>query len=197
MSKRVAAVSAVLVAALLAAVLGATAALGMIGSGTFGPGGRALSEADVRRSYAALPKPSATAPTTGTTSASPHPSGGPGTKATTRSDVFQSAGGTVFASCTAGRATVTSWIPATGYVTDGASQGPAASAWVKFKSASSELTVTVTCQGGKPRFSHAADNRGGGGGDDGGGSGRSRGGSGGGGGGSGGGGGGNNGGSGR
>ncbi len=173
MSKRVALVSAVLVAALVAAVLGATAALRLIGGGTFGPGGPPLSEADVRRSYSAMPSPPPATPSptgtsaNGTSSASPHPTGGAGTK----SDVFPSAGGTVYASCTGGQATLTSWIPATGYLTDGALQGPAGSAWVKFKSGSSELTVTVTCRGGRPRFSTAADERGGGhgGGDDGGG----------------------------
>ena len=54
MSKRVALVSAVLLAALVVAVVGATAALRLIGGGTFGPGGRPLSEADVRRSLAAV-----------------------------------------------------------------------------------------------------------------------------------------------
>ena len=74
----------------------------------------------------------------------------------------------------------TRWIPATGYITDGALQGPAGSAWVKFKSGSSEVTVTVTCQGGRPHFSTAADDRGGGhGGGDGGGGGGSGGGGGG------------------
>jgi hypothetical protein len=183
MTKRVVLVSAVLVAALVAAVLGATAALSMIGRGTFGPG-RPLSEADVRRSYAAMPKrppttpsPGGTSGQAGTSTASPHPSGGAGSKVKTRSDVFRSAGGTVFASCTGGQARLTSWIPATGYIVDGALQGPTGSAWVKFKSGSSEITVTVSCQGGLPRFSRAADDRGGGGGggDDGGGSGRSRG----------------------
>jgi hypothetical protein len=180
-SKRVALVSAVLVAALVAAVLGAAAAVRLIGDGTFGPGGRPMSEADVRRSYAAMPSPAATPTPTGTSargsgSASPHHAGGPGTT----SDVFPSAGGTVYGSCTGGQATATRWIPATGYITDGAFQGPAGSAWVKFKSGSSEVTVTVTCQGGRPHFSTAADDRGGGhGAGDDGGSGRSRGGSGG------------------
>jgi hypothetical protein len=186
-SKRVALVSAVLVAALVAAVVGATAALSLIGRGTFGPGGRPLSEADVRHSYAAMSSPAATPSPTGTSAhgsppASPQPTGGAGT----RSDVFPSAGGTVYGSCTGGQATATRWIPATGYITDGALQGPAGTAWVKFKSGSSEVTVTVTCQGGRPHFSTAADDRGGGhGGGDDGGSGRSRGGSGGSGGGSG------------
>ena len=44
MSKRVALASAVVVAALVAAVLGATAALRLIGVGAFGPGGQPLSE---------------------------------------------------------------------------------------------------------------------------------------------------------
>src|SRR5215510_8009701 len=64
-----------------------------------------------------------------------------------------------------------SWSPAPGYATDGYSRGPAGSAWVRFKSSGTELTVAVTCTGGRPHFTTAADNGGGGGDEHGGGGG--------------------------
>jgi hypothetical protein len=80
---------------------------------------------------------------------------------------FSSSGGMVSASCSSGLVTLTSWSPALGFGTDGFARGPAASAWVKFKSSGSEVTVTAACGSGGPHFSTAADDRhGGGGGDD-------------------------------
>ena len=75
----------------------------------------------------------------------------------------------MLASCASGNATLTRWIPATGYGVDGFVQGPASLAWVKFKADGSEITVNVTCASGKPHFSTSTDNRGGGHGGDGGG----------------------------
>lgn len=162
MSKRAALVAVVVAAALAAAVVGATAALGLIGDGAFGPGGRALSEADVRRSFdaspatrVATPTPSGTGPSQPT---SPHPS----TTAGRKPGIFSSAGGAVYASCASGQATLTGWIPASGYATDGDLPGPAPSAWVKFKSGSSEITVTVTCVSGNPSFAASSDDGAGG-----------------------------------
>jgi hypothetical protein len=68
----------------------------------------------------------------------------------------------VYASCTAGEATLSRWIPAGGYGTDGYVQGPGRTAWVKFKSDGSEITVTVSCVAGKPHFVASSDDRGGG-----------------------------------
>ena len=154
MSKRVALVSAIMLAAIVVAVVGATLALRLIGGGTFGAGGKPISEADVQRSLAATPGAPATSPgPTGPTapgggpSASPHTSKTSGTGQVTRTGRRSFSGNSVFASCTGSRATLTSWILASGYSTDGASQGPGSLAWVKFKSASSEITVTVTCPG--------------------------------------------------
>jgi uncharacterized membrane protein YgcG len=176
MSKRVALVSAVLLAALVVAVVGATAALRLIGGGTFGPGGRPLSEADVRRSLAAVrttppatPNPADSTAPGGSGTASPHASSTHGTKPVARSGVFSVPGGSVYASCAAGRATLTRWIPDTGYGTDGYLPGPASTAWVKFKSANSEVTVSITCVAGKPHFATSSDDHGGGRGGDGGG----------------------------
>jgi hypothetical protein len=78
----------------------------------------------------------------------------------------------VLASCASGNATLTGWIPASGYGVDGFVQGPARSAWVKFKANGSEITVTVMCVSGKPHFTTSADDRGGGHGGGGGSSGR-------------------------
>jgi len=164
MTQRVALVSALLVAGLLVAVIGATAALHLIASGPFGPGGQPLSEADVRRSFAHAPAVAAghsPAPV-------PHTSQSSGTPPLRVSGSYPSSGGTVIASCAAGQVTLTNWIPNSGYGTDGSNPGPAASAWVKFKSGGTEVTVTVSCVNGKPSFVTGADNRGGGRGGDGG-----------------------------
>jgi hypothetical protein len=166
MSKRVAIVSAVVVAALVAAVFGATAALGLIGVGAFGPGGRPLSEKDVRRSLAASNKTTAATPRPTTTpqteTPSPSRSGSTGHAPTAKVGAFTSTGGTVFASCAGGQATLTRWIPADGYSTDDQGPSPASSIWVKFKSGSSEQTVTVNCVAGRPHLVTSSDDHGGG-----------------------------------
>src|SRR5690348_5301274 len=134
MTKRAALLSAMLLAGVVVAVVGATAALRFIGGDAFGPGGGTLTQAEVRRSLAQDPSPAAsqaasTAPVT------PHPTGPatrtPGSPAPVRGS-FASSGGTVNAACLAGQVRLTSWIPAQGYQTDGYSTGPAASAWVVF-----------------------------------------------------------------
>lgn len=164
MTKRATLLSALLLAGVVVAVVGATAALRFVGGGAFGPGGKPLTQAEVRRSLAQQPPPQASpaAPATD------HPvSPAPHTRAP-RAPVpgsFTSSGGTVNAACLSGQVRLTSWIPAQGYQTDGYSSGPGASAWVVFKSSGSELTITATCARGTPRFSTGSDNRGGGGGD--------------------------------
>jgi hypothetical protein len=159
MSKRSTLISAVVAAAIVAAIFGATAALRLIG-GAFGPGGRPLSESDVRKAFSAAPRtPTASPSQPGQSqSRSPHPS----TTAGARKGTFSSAGGSVLASCASANATLTRWIPATGYGVDGFVQGPARVAWVKFKANGSEITVTVTCVSGKPQFARSSDDRGGG-----------------------------------
>jgi uncharacterized membrane protein YgcG len=183
MTKRAALLSAMLLAGVVVAVVGATAALRFIGSGAFGPGGKPLTQAEIQQSLAqqpsaAAPRRSSAAPVT------PHPTS-PGARIpappTPVPGSFTGSGGTVNAVCLSGQVRLTSWIPAQGYLTDGYSRGPGASAWVMFKSSGSELTITATCGRGSPRFTTATDVRGGGGGDrhggGGGGSGRGGGGS--------------------
>ncbi len=170
MTKRAALVSALLLAGLVVAVVGATAALRLIGNGAFGPGGKPLTQADVQRALAQQPPATPAQQTPQPTPGRHSPSGKPSRHhpAPTRQPVpgsFSSSGGNVFARCLSGQVTITSWIPAQGYTTDGYLQWPATSAWVKFKSGTSEVTVTASCGGGAPRFSAAADdNHGGGGG---------------------------------
>lgn len=160
MTKRAVLVSALLLAGLVVAVISATAALRVIGGGTFGPGGQPLSSADVQRALAQQPA----------LSQSPRPSQAATARPSASAPVpvsrnFTSGGGTVYAACLSGQARLTSWIPAQGYQADGYAAGPAAVAWVRFKSSGTELTVTTTCSGGLPRFAVAADVRGDGGGD--------------------------------
>ncbi|HEX6933654.1 MAG TPA: hypothetical protein VF162_16020 [Streptosporangiaceae bacterium] len=160
MSKRATLISAVVVAAIVAAILGATAALRLIGGGAIAAGGRPLSESDVRKAFnAARHTPTARqSPAGPSQSSSPQPSGTAGES----SGAFTSAGGSVFAACRSGKATLGRWIPANGYAIDGYVQGPARSAWVKFKADGSEITVTVTCVSGQPHFVASADDSGGG-----------------------------------
>jgi hypothetical protein len=189
MSKRAALVSALLLAGLIVAVVGATAALRLIGNGAFGPGGKPLTQAEVQRALAQQPPTTPAQRTPHPTPSHASPSGKPSrhhSPPTARPvpGSFSSSGGNVLARCLSGQVMLTGWIPAQGYEVDGYLQGPAASAWVNFKSGPAEVTVTASCGSRGPLFSTAADDHGGGGGggggDDngGGGSGRSRGGSG-------------------
>jgi hypothetical protein len=179
MNKRAALVSALLLAGLVVAVVSATAALRIIGTSAFGPGGKPLTQADVQRALAQQPPTTPAQPTPGHGSPSGKPSRHHPTP-TSRpvSGSFSSSGGNVIARCLSGQVALTGWFPAQGYAVDGYLQGPAASAWVKFGTGTSEVTVTASCGAGAPRFSTAADDHGGGDDNGGGGSGRSPGGSG-------------------
>jgi len=157
MSKRAALISALLLAGVAVAVIGATAALGVIGNGAFGPGGKTLTQADVRRALAQQSAPASPTQATPRSSVPTSPAG-----SASEAVSFASSGGTVLASCSSGQVTLSSWIPAQGYQTDGVSRGPARSAWVRFKSSGAEVTVTATCAGGRPHFTAASDDRGGG-----------------------------------
>src|SRR5215468_2389501 len=172
MPKRTALVSAMLLAGLVVAVIGVTAVLRFFGGGTFGPGGRPLTPADVQRSLAqpaarqqAAQRSPATQPRRlATPRATSHPARPRASPPAPVSGSFTTSGGTVYASCLPGQVRLTSWVPAPGYLIDGYSRGPGAFAWVKFKSSGTELTVTAACAGGQPRFTTAVDNRDGGGG---------------------------------
>src|SRR5215813_13115771 len=162
MTKRAALVSAMLLAGLVVAVIGVTAALRFVGGGAFGPGGQPLTPTDVQRSLAQHPlaaqagqTPTATARPTDHHTAPPTRASAPADTPTSGS--FASSGGNVNATCLSRQARLTSWSPAQGYAVDGYSRGPASSAWVKFKSSATELTVTAICTGGQPQFTTATD----------------------------------------
>jgi hypothetical protein len=160
MSRRIAVITAMALAGAVLAVVGAAAALNLLGDGVFGPGGKPLSQADVQRALA-QPAPATSSGQPGSAPAtSRRHSQGPAPSPA--SSVLSSSGGTVFASCSSGQATLTSRIPAQGYQIDGFSRGPATSAWVKFKSSATELIMTVACVGGHPHLVTSVDNRGGG-----------------------------------
>jgi hypothetical protein len=167
MRKRVLVAVAIWLAGATLAAIGVTAALNFLGDGAFGVGGQVLTKAEVQRDLAQAPAPaSATASPAPATSGRSHPPGTSSPRPQAATGTKHASGGTVGASCSGGQVTLTGWFAAQGYQIDGASRGPAESAWVKFRGASAEQTVSVTCAGGWPQFAVSLDNRGGGGGDD-------------------------------
>ena len=170
MRKRVLHAAAIWLAGAALAAVGVTAALSLLGAGVLGGGGgQVLSQADVQRELAQQAPASPTLPSPAPASSRPGHAPSPSSSRSPAPSVFHAAGGTVLASCSAGRATLTSLIPAQGYQADRDSRGPAASAWVKFQSGGTEQTVTVTCAGDHPRFATPLDGDTGGGGGAGGG----------------------------
>jgi hypothetical protein len=130
------------------AAAGVTVALSVLGTELLGKNAPVLSEAQVRAQLAeqgpaAVGSRAAAGP-------SSHPAGSPA--AWTARDFT---GGSVFAVCTHDQATLTDWIPAQGYRTDGYAAGPAAAASVRFASPSATMIVTVTCSRNRPKFSQS------------------------------------------
>ncbi len=163
MRKRVLVAAAIWLAGAALAAIGVTAALNFLGDGAFGVGGQVLTQADVRRDLAQAPAPTSTAASPApTTPGRSRPPGTPSTRPSAATGTKHASGGTVVASCSGGRVTLTGWFAAQGYQIDGASRGPAQSAWVKFRGAAAEQTVSVTCADGRPQFAVSLDNRGGG-----------------------------------
>ncbi|HET9897647.1 MAG TPA: hypothetical protein VFQ44_22175 [Streptosporangiaceae bacterium] len=154
-------VAALLLAGAAASVAGSTAALRLIDNTAISPGGTPLTQAEVRRTLTGTspggPGSQQSPPATSRPPASPSDSA-----RHTAPVSFTAAGSTVFASCNGGKVTLTSWIPAQGFESDGFRRGPAVTAWVNFKSGSSEVTVTASCSNGQPRFTTAADDHHGG-----------------------------------
>src|SRR5262249_12355302 len=73
--RRAAVISALLLAGVAVAVIGATAALGVVGNGAFGPGGKTLTQADVRRALAQQSAPASPTQATPRSSAPASPAG--------------------------------------------------------------------------------------------------------------------------
>jgi hypothetical protein len=134
------------------AAAGVAAALILLGHNIFGPSVHLLSQATVRKDLAAnrsaASASAAPAPARSHSSKPPAPGG---------SGSHTYAGGTVYASCSAGQVKLTQWTPALGYGTDGMSAGPAAKAWVRFTSSAQEEVVTASCSGDHPKFTSALD----------------------------------------
>ena len=156
--------------ALLAAV-GVTAALNFLVHGILGPRLPALSPAAVSSQLAvakaASPsaRPAATPSVTPSGSRSARPKPGRGSSRAHLAAPAEGAfpGGAVWATCTAGQVTLTTWSPGTGFAVDHRSPGPGTSASVSFTSGTTEDVVTVTCSGGHPKFASAVETKGGGG----------------------------------
>src|SRR6185437_13877228 len=145
MRKRIAWAVMWLAGAALAAA-GAAVAISLLGTDLFGGSSQPLTQAEVTQRLAAQGT---------TTSPAIQPPGGahgsssPATAG--RRTTFPTAAGVVSASCSSGLATLTTWqITTPGYEADGYSRGPARTAWIKFKSGTTEQTVTVSCPGGIP-----------------------------------------------
>jgi hypothetical protein len=86
----------------------------------------------------------------------------PAASANTARRYFTTSGGSLWASCTAGLATLDTVTPRSGYRLDGWERGPASSAWVQFKvdvehGHGAEYRVTITCQDGVPNMVETAD----------------------------------------
>jgi hypothetical protein len=174
MSKRILHAAAIWLAGAALAAVGVTAALSLLGAGILsGGGGQVLSQAAVQRELAQQVPASPTLPSPAPATSRPGHAPSPASSRSPAPSVFHTAGGTVFASCSAGQATLTRRIPAQGYQTDSYSHGPATSVWAKFQNGGTEQTVTVTCAGDHPRLVTVpgGEPTGGGGDDHGGGSG--------------------------
>jgi uncharacterized membrane protein YgcG len=135
------------------AAAGVAAALILLGHNIFGPSVHLLSQATVRKDLAvnrsAASASAAPAPARSRSSSPPAAPGASGS--------HTYAGGTVYASCSAGQVRLTQWTPALGYGADGMSPGPAAKAWVRFISSTKEEVVTASCSGDHPKFTSALD----------------------------------------
>jgi hypothetical protein len=75
---------------------------------------------------------------------------------------FTTSGGSLWATCTNGQASVDTMTPRQGYRLDSYDKGPSTVVWVKFKQEtdhghSTEYHVTVTCVVGIPRITETAD----------------------------------------
>jgi uncharacterized membrane protein YgcG len=152
MAKRVVLMALLWLGGAAAAAAGVTAALTFLGTGLFGTSSRPMSQAEVA---AKLAEVKSTSPSPSPTTSSPSP-GQPTPVTRSRSTT----GGMVFATCSGKLVQITS-TPALNYVADDLASGPARSAWVTFKSGSTEVHVTASCAGGKPVFRTAGDDHGG------------------------------------
>ncbi|WP_432988151.1 hypothetical protein [Dactylosporangium sp. CA-233914] len=137
---------------LTAAALATAASLGAVGAlqrGLFGPSDPPLTEADVEAKLSSAPP---------ATSSSPAPVASPvAPSAVTRA--LSTGGGSMVVSCSAGEATLMSWMPVSGYEADHVQRGPASVVSLRFKARSGggSVRAQVTCAGGEPTLTIGGD----------------------------------------
>lgn len=146
-------------AAALAGVASIDALAGSKQGGPLTPEQVADRLAHASQSAASLPTPgassgTATKPGTGTE---------PGTGPSPARQYYTTSGGSLWVTCAGDVARLDTMAPRPGYRLDGSQPGPAQTAWARFKADVShghatEYLVTVTCPGGVPQMSEAADN---------------------------------------
>ncbi|MDH2429590.1 hypothetical protein [Sphaerisporangium sp. TRM90804] len=116
--------------------LTSTWAISLLGEGLSERVVTPVSQADLARTLAsasAVPRPAVPS----------RPSAAPG-------KAFNTQGGSLVASCDAGRAVLGSWSPAQGYAADDVKPGPDAAASLEFEADAETVKVTVTCRGDVP-----------------------------------------------
>jgi len=152
---------------LVTAALTTAVAIGAVNSlraGIFGPADAPLSESDVRAqlpdaSVAPSPSPSAVPTGAASTGAASTVMASTGTAPAVVTKAFTTGGGAITASCAGGLATLTSWIPASGFEADHVQRGPAPVATLRFKARShgAAFRLQVTCVDGSPLLAPGTD----------------------------------------
>lgn len=149
-----------------AATCGSMLAVSHLAHGLLGSGTQQVSAADVRNDLDSSQRAAATPEASMTTSAATRPArpaarpsqpASAGPAAAAGGTLLISRAGSVMASCQAGGAYLQYWSPAQGFQTDDVVRGPAARARLVFENASTALTMTVSCQGGRPVDQVSAD----------------------------------------
>ncbi|GAA1274285.1 hypothetical protein GCM10009677_29340 [Sphaerisporangium rubeum] len=124
-----------------------TWAITLLGQGLSEPVVSPMSASQIAQALAtATPAtpPGATTPPTTTRTPTPEPSSSqPGRAFTTQ-------GGTVVATCTAGRPTLLAWSPAQGYKTDDVNDHSGHEVSVEFESETVKIEIRITCTAGVP-----------------------------------------------
>ncbi|GAA3747126.1 hypothetical protein HDA32_001472 [Spinactinospora alkalitolerans] len=149
-----------LVAAVVAVAVGVTA-VNLLGTGITSEPVEPMSQASVERQLAdagpsASPSSAGPPPEPSPSGSTPAPPEGaqtnPDAPADGRSEVFESAGGTVAATCADGSAVLDWWTPAQGYTVDDAEVGPGSEVSVEFEGGDDDVEVILACGGDGPRL---------------------------------------------
>ncbi|MEV4618176.1 septum formation initiator [Asanoa sp. NPDC049573] len=139
-------------AVVIVATLAGVGALRLVGDSLASTPGGVRSQADVARDLAAAT--ARPAPSTGTATPSPTaaPTAAPTTAPATEPGLksFSSPGGTAFALCVDGVATIKSYSPALGYAVDDLEQGAGREAELKFRGPRGRFEIKIRCDGDEP-----------------------------------------------